>query len=388
MKEYYRSFFLFIVAITVVLVLFILRRESLGTDSAVQKTEKVQPEAKAAIADSGNNTPPTAHTVITQSLPDPFDGATRNKTATLCIRSQIRTNGWQDAPEVLLEKDRSLSLKADTIAGASVRWYQIFPDITQRYNNAYWPNEPKAYQWKGVDKISYLREEILDFRNQWTVSLYKDNRFQYRLPKNMITRSRFFNPSAGSFWYQVEILKDGQIFRSPGIEESTEQGLSADVFRLTLCLDKADYINHLTGFFNVPGIFGSTIRQSSHYIGVDCADVLMAAYAKWKKLPNEKNYNVAMLVNKFPKASEFNLQNGDPDTAILWGKHVRVGDFIAVRYKGARSYQHIGALYSDRNKDGSLDASDLVIHAGPDPLHLSALKSGNFNGHVVILRSK
>jgi hypothetical protein len=49
-------------------------------------------------------------------------------------------------------------------------------------------------------------------------------------------------------------------------------------------------------------------------------------------------------------------------------------------------YQHIGVLYSDKNNNGLLDADDLVIHAGPDPLHFSNLGSGEFNGTIVILR--
>jgi len=389
MKKYYRKFFLFIITIIAALMLFVLNENNPSTNSHMQQTQEDHPETNVGtVLSSSGNVPPAAHAARAESLPNPFVEATKNKTATLSIYSQIGTNQWRNSPAVLLEKDEKLSLKIEKIAGASIRWYQIFPDITQRYNNAYWPNEPKAYQWKGVDEVSYVREEIPAFRGQWTISLYNDNRFQYRLPKNTVTESRFFSTFAGSFWYQVEVLRDGRILRSPGVEDNTSQGLAVDVFRLTLCPNKTDYINHLMGFFNVPGIFGSTIRQSTNYIGVDCADVLMAAYAKWKKIPNEKNYNVAMVVDKFSKASEFNLQNGNPDIDVLWDKHVRVGDFIAVRYQGARSYQHIGALYSDKNKNGSLDSSDIVIHAGPDPLHLSELKAGNFNGHVVILRPR
>lgn len=47
---------------------------------------------------------------------------------------------------------------------------------------------------------------------------------------------------------------------------------------------------------------------------------------------------------------------------------------------------NIGALFSDANRNDVLDGDDLVIHAGPQPLHYSHLKEGNFDGHVVILR--
>lgn len=318
--------------------------------------------------------------------PDPFLQATKNKDATITIHWQNQSQQWRDSRGVILEPSEMLSLKVEPIPESSIRWYQIFPDITQRYNNAYWPNEPQAYQWKGIDEINYIREEIPEFRDQWTVSMFADSRFQYKLTKNKVTQSSFFNETAGSFWYQVEILHGNRLLRSPGIEDAASQGLNTDVLRVTLHLAGQDLIHHLAGFFNVPGIFGSTIHQSTNYIGVDCADVLMAAHAEWKKSPNEKNYNVAMLVDLFPKAAELELSGGTPNRQLSWNKDVRPGDFIAVRYQGGKSYQHIGALYKDNNGDGLLGPEDLVIHAGPDPLHLSRLKNGNFDGHIVILR--
>lgn len=320
-------------------------------------------------------------------LPDPFSEALKSSTATLRIQSLIGSSDtWQHRSAVIPKNSDSLALKIDSTGSNEIRWYQIFPDITQYYNNAYWPNEPKAYQWKGIDKINYLRSEIPEFRNQSKITLYQNGLFQYRLPVNTVTRCGYFQKTAGSFWYQVEILKNGQILRSPGIDENTPQGLSPAVLRITLRNGNDGCLACLTGFFNVPGIFGSTLRQSTHYIGVDCADVLMAAYAEWKNKPNEKNYNVAMLVDKFPRKAEFNIQNGQPDKTVKWNEQIRPGDFIAVRYNGARSFQHIGALYCDKNQNGILDDSDWVIHAGPAPLALSPLKNGNFNGDVVILR--
>ena len=79
-------------------------------------------------------------------------------------------------------------------------------------------------------------------------------------------------------------------------------------------------------------------------------------------------------------------QCGVPAGTIRWGSDVKPGDFIAVRYANARQYQHIGALGADLNKDGALDAGDLVIHAGPAALQVSPLNGGNFDGHVTIIR--
>ncbi len=189
----------------------------------------------------------------------------------------------------------------------------------------------------------------------------------------------------GSFWFHAEVASDGIIYRSPGIEDSYYRGISPKVFRMSVRSGQG-YIGYLTSFFNVPGLFGSINYQSSNYIGVDCADVLMAALAAWKKKPLKKNYNVAMLVTGLTKVAEFDLSDGKTAKKLRWGTDVRPGDFIAVRYPSHRQYAHIGALYSDANKNGLLDAADIIIHAGPAPLHLSRLKDGNFDGHVVILR--
>jgi hypothetical protein len=138
--------------------------------------------------------------------------------------------------------------------------------------------------------------------------------------------------------------------------------------------------------YNIPGVFGSVLSQSTNYIGADCADILMTARAKWKKTALRKNYNVSMLVEKFRTLREIEINNGATDTPVRWGVTIRPGDFIAVRYgTGCRKYHHIGALYSDANKNGLLDGNDLVLHAGPDPLHLSRLDERIFDGHVVLL---
>jgi hypothetical protein len=61
---------------------------------------------------------------------------------------------------------------------------------------------------------------------------------------------------------------------------------------------------------------------------------------------------------------------------------------LAVKYPGGTQYQHIGALYKDANGNGRLDAADWVLHAGPDPLQISALAAGGFDGTVLVLRPR
>jgi hypothetical protein len=278
-------------------------------------------------------------------------------------------------------KGQKIVLKVDEVPKGQIRWYQIIPDTSKIYKNANFPWEKNPYQWVGFAKIDHSRKELSRFRGHWQIQPFdnqEDRRARYK-------KSRFYHEDVGSFWFQAEVEREGTIYRSAGIEDSDKRGLSPQVFRVSI-RDGEGYLGHLTSFLNVPGLFGSVTYQSNNYIGVDCADVLMAAYGKWKQEPIKKNYNVAMLVSQWPKVEEFVLLEGSPNKELKWGRDIHPGDFIAVRYSGRKQYQHIGALFSDANKNGVLDGGDLVIHAGPQPLHCSYLKERNFDGHVAILR--
>jgi hypothetical protein len=317
----------------------------------------------------------------------------KNSCPTITVHSRINNLSWTKASAISPSKGEKVYLKVDEIAEANIRWYQIIPDITQIYNNANLPWQENAYKWKGFDKIVYHRRELTQFRDKWLIEPFdqkyktKSNRTK-RLPispAQKVTKSHYYHDDVGSFWFQAEVFSGGKIFRSAGLDESDHRGIPNQTFRVSI-RDGQGYIGYLTSFFNVPGLFGSVTYQSSNYIGADCADVLMAARSVWKKAPLEKNYNVAMLVNKLEKIDEIDVSNGIPSKRLVWQKDIQAGDFLAVRYAGSRQYAHIGALYSDSNKNKIFDSADIIIHAGPYPLHFTQLKNGNFDGHIVILR--
>lgn len=312
---------------------------------------------------------------------DAFVSSVKHSRPTILIESSIDDGRWAKNRAIYPLKGQKIVLKVDEVPGGQIRWYQIIPATSKIYKNANFPWEKNPYQWVGFAKIDYSRKELSRFRGHWQIQPFnnqENRRVQFR-------KSRFYHEDVGSFWFQAEVEKEGTIYRSAGIEDSDERGLSTAVFRVSI-RDGQGYLGYLTSFFNVPGLFGSVTYQSNNYIGVDCADVLMAAYGKWRQEPIKKNYNVAMVVGQWPKVEEFDLREGSPNEKLKWGKDIRPGDFIAVRYSGRRQYQHIGVLFIDANENHILDGGDLVIHAGPQPLHCSYLKDGNFDGHVVILR--
>lgn len=307
--------------------------------------------------------------------------------ASVRIQSRVDGGPWGRDAAISPRKGQRIALKVDKRPGASIRWYRIVPDLSRRYKNADFPWDPEPYRWRGFAKIDYRREEFTGFRDRWEIDPFDaEGRI---LPSEGRDGARALTPfdrtDAGSFWFQAEIAANGRLERSPGIDEAERGGLPPAVFRISI-RDGDGLLGHLTSFFNVPGVFGSVPRQSGGYVGVDCADVLMAAYSKWRDVPMTEDLNVAAMVARFPRIDAFDMEKGRPGKAVRWGAPVRPGDIIAVRYAGRKQYQHVGALARDANRNGLLDGDDVVLHAGPDPLHESFLKEGFFDGHVVILR--
>lgn len=334
-----------------------------------------------------------------------FIGVQDSFAAKISIESQVADGSWRSISAIEPLIDQAVSLRVKKIDGASIRWFQIIPNINIRYNNAVWPWLPNAYKWKGFDEIEYSRIPLRQFDEKWVVNLLPEkgssayfiepfskhdsllSYFKRRLLGAKTDASLFNHTNIGSFWYQAEVTKDNQIFKTPGIESKDNRGISPDVFRISIKQGN-DFLGNLTSYFNVPAVFGSTPYQVRNHIGIDCADVLMAAYCKSNNLPISKDYNVAMLTSKFKTIVKSRIIDGEPDSDIRWHRDVRAGDFIAVRYYEGGQYQHVGALYTDHNGNDILDWEDLILHAGPDPLHFSNLKSGVFDGTVVILRTQ
>lgn len=263
--------------------------------------------------------------------------------------------------------------------GAKVRWVQLVRDVTTMYKNANFPWDPDPYQWVGLADIRADREFLTRFDGKWEVEPFPAARRvgpgewteRYR---GDIPASEFYRPDVGSFWFQAEVESNGRVERVPA------NGLRVSV------RDGPGYLGWLSSYLNVPGVFGSVTAQANGYLGVDCADAVTAAHGKWTGRELKENLNVAALVSRLPRVAEFEWGEGGASKEVLWGRDVRPGDFAAVRYAGARVYQHVGALVSDADGDGRLSPADRVLHAGPLPLAYSRLGIGPFQGHMVVLR--
>ncbi|CAA6813675.1 MAG: Unknown protein [uncultured Sulfurovum sp.] len=299
------------------------------------------------------------------------------------ISSKIDNGVFKQKSAVYLTPKQKLTMRFNVKNAKSIKWYQIIPDTSKFYKNANHPWEKNAYQWTGYGKLDYQRVPIKSFENKKEVELTHDI-----LEKNRPKNTPYYNSKLGSFWFEAEVvLSNGKVVKSSGINNIGRKGLSPKVLRVSYMADKS-YIGYLTTFFNVPGIFGSMPYQSRNYIGVDCADVLIASSKVMNKAKNEKNYNVMMLVDKFKTKVKTQIVKGTPSKKLTWGKEFKQGDFIAVKYRKNGRYAHIGMLYGDENNNGVLDKKDSIINAGPNALHLTPLGKGAFDGTVVILKNE
>ncbi len=313
---------------------------------------------------------------------DEWEPSSISSNASLKIQSRVDSGTWKSS-HVSINRDQKIELRVLKPEGADeIRWFQIVADVSKYYKNANHPWEKDPYKWVGFDEIDYEVREITKWRDKWQVPQVEPDDF------SLINPPKFYHNDVGTFWIQAEVRIGKKRLRSAGLKERTSRGMALSVFRLTI-RENDSYLGHLTGFFNVPGLFGSIPYQSNNYIGVDCADVLVAARRKWRGRDDDRDYNVAMLVSEWPKAVNFQLKQGRVvEGNIGWGDQVKPGDLIAVRYPGRSRYQHIGALYRDQNANGVLDPEDIVLHAGPEALHFTALGNGGFDGEVAILRPK
>jgi len=310
------------------------------------------------------------------------------------IEARVDDGPWTNSASIYPLKGQKVALRVKRTADSKLRWFSLWPDNSTVYKNANFPWDAEPYKWIGLAKIRYKRQELVSLRDRWEIypleepaasSLLEATHFSGHLPTGIVGGSQARVQPFGSFWFQAEVERAGTFARSYGFEDNDNRGLLPGVFRVSV-RDGDGYLGFLTSFFNVPGLFGSTPYQSLNYIGVGCADVLVAAYCAWKNVRIKEDHCVASLVGRLPKVAQFALQHGVPQQEIRWGKHVVPGYLIAVKYPGQKGYQHTGALVEDTNRNGLLDDEDLVLHAGPQPLHYVFLKEGKFDGQVVVLK--
>jgi hypothetical protein len=302
----------------------------------------------------------------------------------LTVEMRVGDGEWRATPVATPLAGEPVALRAPVPAGASVRWYELLPDLGRDHHNAEWPWNPGAYRWLGFERVACERVEIEAWRDQSAVVLPRG--VPPPLPAGRAeVRPWLRQRASGTFWLQCEVTGDGgDVRRTPGLDESDARGLPPAAIRLSV-RDGEGFAGWIATFANVPSMFGSTTYQSRNWLAADCADVIMTARSAWLGEALDRDWNVAGIVSTLRRRSEADLLEGVASGGLRWGRDVVPGDVVAVRYAGGRSYQHVGVLVGDTDGDGSLSPDDAVAHAGPLPLRIAPLREGSFDGHVVIL---
>jgi len=193
--------------------------------------------------------------------------------------------------------------------------------------------------------------------------------------------------------------------QTAGFLEKKVLGLGPDVFRLIVRKDDT-YLGYLTGFFNVPGVFGPYDSEINGHVGIDCSHLVVGAWREFsgRRIPFT---NVTGLRYNYPKRGFFRLISDDlylnsdghlydrydPTTHRLSGEHalkidsagVQPGDVILFNYEPnpkRRSWDHAGVLFADSGPDGKpngrLDGWDLIFNAGPAEASINPLSGPEF----------
>ena len=143
------------------------------------------------------------------------------------------------------------------------------------YTNARVPWSPRMREgWIGFDRIEYVENPV-------AAEAIRGGGWRVVADARPTDGAYDRAGGMGVMRYGVEVTIDGRDYRTAGVEVRNERGIGAEVFRVTVRRDDS-FLGWATSYFNVPGLYGSHERQVDDYVGVDCADLLVGAYRRWR----------------------------------------------------------------------------------------------------------
>ena len=315
-------------------------------------------------------------------------------------------------------------LGADTLPVRPwVAWFKVEPRMGHApgegrvpgydgYCNA-WLGGRRHGRWIGIDRIAYFETDVGLHRggadgDGWTRRVDGWTRLADAHPSDPAHDVR---GGLGTMRFKAALSLDcGRTWvESPGAAARDRLGIKPTVHRVSF-REGDDFAGYVTSFFNVPQVFGSLPAQARRFIGVDCADVLIAA----ARTRGHKKIGYTFVEGLWKYASEVVprlLVRHDRvvPSAVHWSRaadpapgEVRRGDIIPIGYErrreeyGYRSFAHVAVLYADRSDpsgpakgaaDGLLDPFDLILHVGYPALEIEPL-GGQAPATIAVLRWK
>lgn len=284
----------------------------------------------------------------------------------------------------LIMKRRSISPSRirpfSELGKVAFRWYIVEPHqqhvklpspntSSRSYANAVLFG-PRHGKWLGYDTLEYHETRLVGQSR----GLLVVNRATPTHPKLKA------NKGLGTMRYKVSVRVGRRWVSSPGAGAVKKRGISPRVMRLTF-RQGDDFVGFLTGYFNVPYVFGSAGSGSRHqteqYQGTDCADVFVGAARRagaripYTSAAGLKRYTRTLTPRLvMSKQGFYRAQKRKPGRAVRYrfGKTIRRGDLMLIDYIGfkgsPRSWDHIAVLARDRGQKGILDPKDTILHMG------------------------
>jgi len=224
-------------------------------------------------------------------------------------------------------------------------WYEIVPDKFSYQNKL---------STGRIDKIEY--KELLSFSSEdWEQTLIGE---------------------LGTRRFKLEARYNSKKISTPGKESANKENLLPKVFRVSVREDRGegDNVDYMTYFFNLPYIWGNTLNQVEHFIGVDCQDLVWFGLKEAGVVPEAQyDHHIHDVYRKKMVFDGYVMMDGKTIGKDSTNVNVSIkrGDVVRLA-----NFGHYGAIYKDCSKqskkgntkgesgkpNGKLDGSDLVIH--------------------------
>jgi cell wall-associated NlpC family hydrolase len=167
---------------------------------------------------------------------------------------------------------------------------------------------------------------------------------------------------------------------SPGADSVGPRGILPAVMRVSFrSADADDLVARLTGYFNVPNVFGSggpgsDAHQAELYQGADCADVIVGAARRagaqipYSSVTGLYQHATAVTPVLYMDAAGVRTAEGEAGVParLRFGQDVRRGDLMLIDYRGfeasPRAWDHVAVVVEDAGEAGVFDPQDLVMH--------------------------
>ena len=297
----------------------------------------------------------------------------------LTVEASIDGGPWHATTAVAVRSDQSLALRVP--GEGEVRWHAIVPDLSRTYKNAQEPWDPQPYAWIGFAEIGYERSELVSLRGQSRVEPLN----ALAAHQAQATPAAYVHGELGSYWLQAELHGEDGVQLTAGVEQRTPSTVSRTRSCASACAPTTATWAGSPATCTCRGC-SARCRDSRGTTWVSTVPTCSSrragdgAASATARTTTSRCWSTAARTGR---GSRWSRANRTPDCPGARRCSPAIG--LAVRYEGARQYQHIGALYAD-DGDGVLGPGDTVLHAGPEPLHLSRLSEGGFDGHVVVIR--